>query len=387
MNPIRIFNSISDKGLQQIPEKFRVSTDEKNPVGILLRSHKLSESDFGNRLLAIARAGAGVNNVPVAACTEKGIVVFNTPGANANAVKEMVIAGMLMSSRRIYNAVNDLINYEDKTDLGAVAEKIKNKYTGPELAGKTLGIIGLGSIGVLVAKAATGLDMQVIGYDPFVSVQNAWRIPSTVTKADDISAALRNSDYLSVHIPLNNETKETIDAGLISRMKKGIRIMNFSRGELVSIPDMINALNDGHVNTYVTDFADAALIAHPNCLCFPHLGASTPEAEENCAVIACTSMREYLLNGVIINSVNFPEVHLDSREKYRLAVIHRNEPGMIGFISEILGKKKINITDMVNKSRKDIAYSLFDINQNVDDHTVEELQTRNGVIKVRMILR
>ena len=382
---IRLYNNISDKGLRVFTDDYTVGDDIADAEGLALRSYKLSESDIAQNTVAIARAGAGVNNIPVDYCTSKGVVVFNTPGANANAVKELVIAAMLMSSRKLVNSVNDLAQIEDKSAIAKKAEEIKKHYAGPEIAGKTFGIIGLGAIGVLLAEAAVGLGMNVIGSDPYLSVQNAWRMPREVKRADSVEGMLAESDYVSINVPAIESTKHFINADLIKKMKPGVRVLNFARGELANIDDVIDALKNGHIAYYATDFADEKLFAAPNCLCFPHLGASTQESEDNCAVMACQQLKDYLATGTIQNSVNFPDVISDTMPQYRVAVFHKNIPGMIGKISDIIGEAGINIDDMINKSKGDAAYYLIDLNKPAPEALIETLTGTEGVLRVRNI--
>lgn len=383
---IRKHDKIAEVGLAELPSGFSLSTDEKAPHGLILRSYKLTSAEFGPDLLAIGRAGAGVNNIPVAECTPKGIVVFNTPGANANAVKELAVAALLMSSRGLVQSVAALKGLTDRTDFDKKAEKLKGDFAGPEIAGKTLGIIGLGAIGVLVSQAAVGLDMKVIGYDPYISVQNAWNIPREVRQSTSLEALVAECDYITIHVPLVDATRNLVNAGLISKMKKGVRLINLARAEIMSVPDVVTALKEGHIAQLVTDFADERLIDLPQVLTFPHMGASTPEAEDNCAVLACAQVRDYLRHGNIRNSVNFPNVYLEPRPgSPRVAILHKNVPKMLATISEVFGSRNLNITDMVNASRGEVAYTLLDVEGTPDAETVKHLEGLTGVMKVRII--
>lgn len=385
MFTIRKHDKIAEIGLAELTG-LPVSTDEKNPDGIVLRSHKIQNAEFGEKLLAIGRAGAGVNNIPVEECTQKGIVVFNTPGANANAVKELVIASLLLSSRRIVDSVIALKQVSDRTDIDKKSEKMKAEFAGPEIAGKTLGVVGLGAIGVLVSQAAVGLDMKVIGYDPALSVQNAWNIPREVKQAAHLDTLVAECDYITIHVPLLDATKGLVNAALISKMKTGVRLVNLARSEIVNVPDLVAALKSGKVSFYTCDFADDRLLDLPNVLTFPHLGASTPEAEDNCAVLACRQVREYLERGNIRNSVNFPNVSLEPKiGKPRLSIIHKNVPKMLATISDAIGAVNANIDDMMNASRGEAAYTLLDLDALPDPALVAALQKIPGVVKVRVI--
>jgi len=337
-------------------------------------------------LLAIARAGAGVNNIPVEQCAEKGIIVFNTPGANANAVKELVLAGLLLSSRRIVESIQWVQSLKGKTDISKEIEKNKSKFTGPEIKGKKLGVIGLGSIGVLVANAAQAIGMDVTGYDPFISIPAAWNLSREVHQATNIDTLLAESDYITIHIPLLDETKNIINKDTLSKMKKGVRLLNFSRGELVNTADLLEALKNGIVSKYVTDFPNEELIGVDNVIPIPHLGASTPESEENCAVMAVEQLRDYIENGNIKNSVNYPHCELPrSLDTQRITIAHRNIPNMVGQITSILASKNINISNMINKSKGSYAYTIIDIEGEISNETLDRLSQIVGVLRVRVI--
>jgi D-3-phosphoglycerate dehydrogenase len=346
----------------------------------------MHDMELPDSLKAIARAGAGVNNIPISKCTERGIVVFNTPGANANAVKELVVAGMLLSSRKIVDGVNwakTLIGNGD--EVPKLVEKGKSNFAGPELKGKTLGVIGLGAIGMLVANAAEALGMRVIGLDPYISIDSAWHLSQTVEKAISLDSLLSESDYISLHIPLTDETKGFLDKGKFKVMKDGIRIMNFARGGLVNKADLFEALDEGKVASFVTDFPDEDLLKNEKVLCIPHLGASTPESEANCAVMAVNQVRDFLEDGNIRNSVNFPAARMARNGKYRLIIANRNIPKMVGNITSVLADENINISDMLNRHRDDIAYNIIDLDDDLNENQVAKIRSLDGVIMVRVL--
>ncbi len=358
----------------------------QNADGIAVRSYALHQLILPESLKAIGRAGSGVNNIPVDVCTTKGIVVFNTLGANANAVKELVLCGLLMSSRNVVAGVNWLDTFrETDQDPGQIAEKNKSMFKGSEILGKNLGVIGLGSIGMLVANAATGLGMKVTGYDPFLSVDNAWKLSSSVRKADDLNSLLASSDFITLHVPLNEVTKGMVNKKLFAKMKKGIRIMNFSRSGLVDSHDLTRALEEGTVIKYVTDFPSKELLGVKNVVCIPHLGASTAEAEENCAVMVANQMIDFLKNGNIRNSVNFPDCSLERNSGARLIIINRNIPAMIETITSIIAREKLNISEMINKSKDDVAYTIVDINSTITGNALKKLSDAEGIIRVRVL--
>lgn len=387
MYRISTMNKIAAIGLDLFPrDKYEIATDLPNPDAILVRSADLLETEFPPSVKAIARAGAGFNNIPVKKCTEKGIVVFNTPGANANAVKELVIAGLLLTSRKIIDGVNWGFTVVEKEDqVPELVEKEKSKFQGPEIKGKTLGVIGLGAIGVMVANDALELGMKVIGYDPYISVDAAWNLSHSVQRAESLEGLIAKSDYISLHVPLSDETKGTINAERIKLMKKGVRIINLARGGLVKEPDIIKALKDGTVSSYFCDFPTAELLRCPNAICIPHLGASTPEAEDNCAVMAVKQLIDYLENGNITNSVNFPKCRLEQRSPHRLVVINQNVPNMVGQITTILAGVSVNITDMINHHREEFAYNIIDSEQVIPPEAIEKIKGVKGVISVRII--
>ena len=386
MYRILTMNKISSAGLAVLDKKyFQVSADEEQPHGILVRSAPMGDYEFPKALRAIARAGAGVNNIPVERCTENGIVVFNTPGANANAVKELVLAALLVSSRDVLGSANWVRQKAAECEVSTVVENGKSQFSGPELAGKTLGIIGLGAIGVLVANAAVELGMEVYGYDPYLSVDTALRLDRSVHHANDLDTIFQRSDYITIHVPYNPTTKGTIDAEAINKMKGNVRIINLARGELVDDDDMIEALNNGRVARYVTDFPNNKILQAKNVVAFPHLGASTPESEENCAVMAAKELKDYLENGNITNSVNLPNLTMERSGVARVCVIHRNVPSMLANIMGVLSKDGINIEHMTNKSRGDYAYTVLDVDTLIDDEVRREMKAIENVIRVRIL--
>lgn len=380
---ILTLNKISKVGIDRLPDNYIVGDDVKNPEGILVRSASMHEYEMPQSTLAIARAGAGVNNIPVDKCAEKGIVVFNTPGANANAVKELSVAALLLASRSVVEGVQWAKGLTGD-DVAKQVEKGKSQFVGPEIMGKKLGVIGLGAIGVHVANAAIALGMEVYGYDPYLSIQSAWSLSHHVTKAtlNDIYA---ECDYISLHVPLTDQTREFINKTSISLMKDGVRIINMARGGLVNETDLATALDEGKVAKYVTDFPDANTLTLKNTVCIPHLGASTPESEDNCAIMAVNQMREYLENGNIINSVNFPAVDMPRSGKARLCIFHKNIPAVLSNISTAIAEDNINIANMINKSKGDYAYTIVDCDSDVSDENVQDITALDGIIRVRVL--
>lgn len=386
MYPIKTYNKISKIGLDNFDAKYEIGDDVANPVGAIVRSAALHEEQFDDSLLAIARAGAGTNNIPIERCSDEGIVVFNTPGANANAVKELVLTGLLISSRRILPAIEWAKTLKGNGDqVGKMVEKGKSAFVGPEIRGKKLGVIGLGAIGVLVANAANQLGMKVYGYDPFLSLQNAWNLSHHIIRANDIKEIFETCDYISLHIPLNKDTKDTINADALSLMKDGVRILNFSRDALVNSTDMIVALEQGKVATYVVDFPTDEMIGVNGVICIPHLGASTPESEDNCAEMAAKQLIDYIENGNITNSVNLPNISMPRSGDKRICIIHKNIPNMLTSITGIVAKDRVNIENLLNKSRGDIAYTMLDINDCDTESVEKHITAIDGVIKVRII--
>ena len=381
---IQTFNKISPFGLDILKDAGFEIDNGSDPVGAMVRSAKLHDEQFPNSLLAIARAGAGTNNIPVDRCASEGIVVFNTPGANANAVKELVLAGLLLSSRRVVQGIEWAKTLKGKGDeVGPAVEKGKSAFVGPEIKGKTLGIIGLGAIGVLVANAANHLGMKVVGYDPFLSIESAWNLTHSATRAKNIEEIYKTCDYITIHIPLNDETRGFINKKTIDMMKPGVRILNFARGDLVNSKDLIAALEEGKVASYVTDFPSDDVIGVDGVIAIPHLGASTPESEDNCAKMAAEELVDYIQNGNINHSVNMPNITLARQGNKRICVIHKNIPNMISQIAGALSG--INIENMLNKSKGEYAYSMLDV-ADCDDKAVNDILTAiEGVIRIRII--
>jgi len=383
---IQTLNKISPLGLELFPrDKYEIASDIPNPDAILVRSADMNDMKISSSVLAIARAGAGYNNIPVTRCSESGVVVFNTPGANANAVKELALAAMLLSSRDIVGGINWVASVAGKSDVPELVEKEKSRFTGPEIKGKTLGVVGLGAIGVMVANDAIALGMDVIGYDPYISVEAAWNLSREVVRADTLEGLLAKSDYITLHVPQNETTKGLLDAEKFRMIKKEARVINFSRATVVKDKDIIEALDSGKLSAYVTDFPNAELLACKKVIPVPHLGASTPEAEDNCAIMAVRQIMDYLESGAIRNSVNFPRCRLDQRASYRLLVVNRNIPNMVGQITTILAGANINITDLVNHHRDEFAYNIIDTEQQITGPVLEQISKVDGIIRVRAI--
>ncbi len=383
MFKILTLNKISKAGLSLFGDEFEIHADQcENPDAIMVRSASLHEMELPTSLRAIARAGAGVNNIPIDKCSEQGIVVFNTPGANANAVKELVIAGLLLSSRKVYQGIEWTKSLKGKgEEVPKLVEKNKNQFVGPEIKGKTLGVVGLGAIGVLVANAAMSLGMNVVGIDPFLSVEAALKLSRSVKLAKSMREIYECSDYISLHIPLNDETRNVINADAIASMKDGVRILNFARAELVKDADIINALSSGKVACYVTDFPNDTLVGVEGVITIPHLGASTPESEENCAEMAAQELIEFFKKGSIINSVNFPNVEVHRNGDVLICVIHRNIPAVLSKISSTVSAEGSNIENMYSKSKKEYAYTVLDVTGPVSNEAVETIKKIDGVIK------
>ena len=387
MYQVKCLNKISPLGTSRLGENYHVGEDVENPDAILVRSAAMHDMEFNKNLLAIARAGAGTNNIPVERCVQEGIVVFNTPGANANAVKELVIAALLLTSRKIVPGIEWAGTLKGKGDeVGKLVEKGKSSFVGPEIAGKTLGVVGLGAIGILVANAAEALGMKVMGYDPFLSVEGAWGLSSNTQRALTLEEIYANCDYISLHVPLTPDTKEMINAATIAQMKEHVRILNFARGDLVNNTDLLKALSDGKVAAYATDFPNDALLGVENVLAIPHLGASTPESEDNCACMAADEIKDYLENGNIKNSVNLPNVSMPRENgATRVCIIHQNIPNMISTLTGVLANIGVNIENMQSKSKKEYAYTILDVTGNVNDDTVKAINDNDGIIFVRVI--
>lgn len=382
MYTVKLYNNIAKAGLDQFTDQYEIGDDKTNEDAIVVRSANLHDIDYNPNLKAIARAGAGVNNIDIETCTKKGIAVFNTPGANANAVKELVFAGMLLASRDIYNAITWAKSQTDNPNLAKDMEKQKKKYAGHELAGKSLGIIGVGgAIGRRVANAALRFDMEVHGYDPYMTVDAAWSLSRWVKHEKTLEGVLKNSDFITIHIPQTPDTMNTINKETISQMKDGVKILNMARGGLVNEEDMLEALDSGKVAIYVTDFPTPKLAAHPHCIPIPHLGASTAESEENCAVNAAKEVMDYLEYGNIVNSVNLPRCEMEWNHNYRVSVIHVNKPRMISKITDSFSETN-NIENMINKSRGDIAVTMLDLDKEPLAESLEKLKSLDGIIRV-----
>jgi D-3-phosphoglycerate dehydrogenase len=389
MYSYKIYNNIAQEGID-ILNKNDLKEDKVNPDALLLRSQVLSDSDFNDSLKCIGRAGAGTNNIPVSDATDRGVVVFNTPGANANAVKELVVCGMLLASRGIIQGSSYAMTLKGMAtdDLNRAMESQKKFFKGSELKGKTLGIVGLGAIGSLLAQTANIMGMKIIGFDPYISVDAAWRLPKEVEKADSLETLLANCDYISLHVPLVDSTKNLISSKTLSFLKDGAKIINLSRGGIVNNDDILNSLESGKVDRYVTDFPTPDLIKRADengdVILLPHLGASTKEAEINCANMACEQVSNFLKNGTIVNSVNFPSIRLGRTTNFRLIIINKNEPGMIGKIADQIASSNLNITDMTNKSRDEIAINLIDLDENPSTEIINNIEKIEHVLSVRL---
>ncbi|MDO4538557.1 MAG: 3-phosphoglycerate dehydrogenase family protein [Coriobacteriales bacterium] len=386
MYKVHCINNIAKVGTDALGKNFVLSNNANEAEAIMVRSANLHEMEFSPNLLAIARAGAGVNNIPLDRCAEQGIVVFNTPGANANGVKELVIAGMLLAARDIRGGIDWVDRHSDDPNIGSLAEKAKNRFAGTELAGKTLGVIGLGAIGAMVANAGRSLGMHVMGYDPYLSVKYAWSLDRHVRHVNDLKEIWANADYITIHVPAIKQTLGMISREAIASMKDGVVVLNYARDALVDERAMAEALQEGHVSRYMTDFANANSTQMPRAVVTPHLGASTKEAEDNCAVMAANEIRDYLENGNIENSVNYGEVNLGAMSTpMRLAVFHKNVPGVIGAITSAVSNANVNIENMTDKSRGDYAYSLLDLSGELSDETLASLEKVNGIYRIRAI--
>ena len=379
-------NPISAVGLDQLDENYVNVETAKGADAILVRSAKMHEMEFDKNLKVIARAGAGVNNIPLERCAEEGVVVFNTPGANANGVKELVIAGMLLAARDIIGGINWVQEYEEDGDIAKITEKKKKVFAGTELEGKKLGVIGLGAIGVLVANAAVHLGMEVYGYDPYVSVDSAWRLSRSIHHATTVDEIYKECDYITIHVPLMDSTKNMISAEAISRMKDGVILLNFARDLLVDEEAVLDGITAGKIRRYVSDFPNPVTAGKPGCIVIPHLGASTEESEENCAVMAVRQLQEYLENGNILHSVNFPDCDMGvCTAESRVVIFHKNIANMIAKFSSVLGWNNLNIANMMNKSKGDVAYTMVDLESHVSGSIVNQLKTIDGVFRVRVV--
>jgi D-3-phosphoglycerate dehydrogenase len=388
MYRVRTFNQIAAKGLGRFPiDLFDVTSASDDPHAILLRSHQLAEGDLNAGLRAVARAGAGVNNVPVEACTERGVVVFNTPGANANSVKELVLAALLLASRDVVGGISfvrELSGVDTEAELHALVEAEKQRFKGRELKGRSLGVVGLGAIGSMVARSALDLGMEVLGYDPAISVDAAWRLPAEVRRMENLPSLFARADYVTLHVPLLPETEGMINDASLRMFRPGSVLLNFARQPIVDPAALRAALDDGRVSRYVADFPVPELTDHPRVLLTPHLGASTDEAEENCAVMAADQLIDFLRTGNIRNSVNFPTVILEPSGGHRVAVTNRNVPGVLNRVTAVLAERQINVVDMINKSRADVAYNLIDVKDALDEATIDKLCGIEHVMNVRV---
>ena len=389
MYKIKTYNAIAPIGLERFPaDLYSVGAEVDTADAVLLRSHKLGVDELSSGLRAIARAGAGTNNVPVAQCSERGIVVFNTPGANANSVKELVLTGLLLASRDVFGGINyvrSLASVQDEGELNKLVEAEKKRFKGRELVGKTLGVVGLGAIGSMVARAALDLGMNVVGYDPALSVDAAWRIPAEVERMQNLPSLFAKADYVTLHVPLLPATEGLINEESLRAFKPGSVLLNFARQPIVDATALAAALESGQVARYVADFPVPGLLEHDRVLLTPHLGASTEEAEENCAVMAADQLRRFLESGSIVNSVNFPAVVSEAYEGYRLAVSNENVPGMLGQMTAVLAERNINVIDLVTKSRDGIAYNLIDLSEAPDQGLIDAIAQIESVINVRVI--
>ncbi|MBN1479432.1 phosphoglycerate dehydrogenase [candidate division KSB1 bacterium] len=388
MFKIKTLNKISPIGLEVLPRAdYEISTEIANPDGIILRSYNMHEMELPESLKAVARAGAGVNNIPIDKCTEKGIVVLNTPGANANGVKELVITGLFLASRKIIQGVNwaqTLIGQGDQ--VPKLIEKGKGQFDGPEIKGKTLGVIGLGAIGVMVANDASALGMKVIGFDPFLSVDRAWRLARSTQKAVSLDDLISSSDYISIHAPLTDETKGMINKEKFALMRQGVRVLNFARNGLVNNADLKEAIDEGKVACYVTDFPDEELLQMDSVISIPHLGASTPESEDNCAMMAASQLRDFLECGNLTNCVNFPDCELPFNSQERVIIINKNIPKMVGQITGVMAEKGVNIANMINRQNGDFAYNIIDIDGDFTATDVDGLKNIDGIIMARLLM-
>lgn len=387
MHTIKKLNKISPVIYDYLPkENYNVSSHlEDDSEGFIVRSADCHGMDFSQNTIAIARAGAGTNNIPIDQCTEKGIVVFNSPGANANGVKELVIGAMISVSRNLPEAYDWVRSLKGQGSVEALVEKGKSQFVGGEVKGKTIGVIGLGAIGIMVANAASAIGMNVIGYDPFLSVDRAWSISMYTHKAEKLDELLEKADFITLHIPQNDKTKGFLSTPEFSKMKDGVIILNFARGGLVKTTSLFDAIESGKVKKYVTDFPDDDMLCHPNVFAIPHLGASTPESEENCAMMAAKQLRDFFETGTIVNSVNMPECIVPPSDAVRVTIIHKNLTNMVGQITNTIAKYSLNIADMANKSRGDIAYTVLNLDHEVSQEAIDEIASIEGVIKLRVI--
>ena len=379
-------NPIAGVGLDLFSDDYKKVDDIKDADAALVRSAAMHDMELGDKVLAVARAGAGVNNIPLDKCAEQGIVVFNTPGANANGVKELVLAGMLLASRDIAGGIEWVKSDKEDGDIAKTAEKQKKKFAGCEISGKKLGIIGLGAIGQLVANAATHLGMEVYGYDPYISVDAAWNLSRDIHHIQNVEDIYRTCDYITIHVPLMDSTKNMISAEAISRMKDGVILLNFARDLLVDEEAMVDALAAGKIKKYVSDFPNTTTVGAKGCIVTPHLGASTAESEDNCAIMAVREIRDYMENGNITHSVNYPDCNMGAcTTAGRVAILHKNVKSMIGQYTTVLGEADINVSDMTNKAKGDYAYALIDVDSQITDEVLKKLQAIDDVLRVRVV--
>jgi len=389
MHRIKTYNTISAEGLDRFErERYEIGQDIAHPDALLLRSHKLQGSEIPDSVTAIARAGAGVNNIPLAVCSERGIPVFNTPGANANAVKELVAAAMLLASRDIVGGIA-FAQAQDPgmsaQDMNTLMEQEKKRFAGAELAGKTLGVVGLGSIGSLVARLGLDLGMVVVGFDPALSVEAAWRLPSEVQRMENVQSLFSRSDFVSLHLPVLDSTRGLVNEEMLTHFKKGSCLLNFAREEIVSTEAVVAALDNGQLRCYVADFPNPMLLGRTDTLLMPHIGASTAEAEENCAIMAANQLKAFLEHGNIRNSVNFPAIELERTTDYRITIANRNEPGMLSHVLTLIGDEGLNVADLLNKSFGDVAYNIIDLDEVPQEGLLNKISTVEGVINLRLI--
>ena len=389
MYKIRTYNAISAKGLNRFPQdSYQIGSDIADPEGFILRSQKLHDEQVPESLLAVARAGAGVNNIPVADYTDKGIVVFNSPGANANAVKELIVAGLLLGSRDIYggmNYVQELDHMDDAGEMGKLLEKEKKRFAGAEIAGKTLGVVGLGAIGSIIANLGLELGMNVIGYDPAISVEAAWQLSGRVERMESLQALLAKADFVTLHVPAIPATQDLINSETLGLMKSNAKILNFAREQIVNTKDLVAALENGTIAGYISDFPMPELLGRKDVLLMPHIGASTAEAEENCAVMAANQLMDFIENGNIENSVNFPPTKMARNGGARLTFCNSNVPKVLGSVLSILADFELNVVDMVNKSRNEVAYNIIDVEGEISPEIVEQIQQVDGVMRIRVL--
>ena len=389
MYKIRTYNAISAKGLNRFPQdSYQIGSDIADPEGYILRSQKLHDEQVPESLVAVARAGAGVNNIPVADYTDKGIVVFNSPGANANAVKELIVAGLLLGSRDIYggmNYVQELDHMDDAGEMGKLLEKEKKRFAGAEIAGKTLGVVGLGAIGSIIANLGLELGMDVIGYDPAISVEAAWQLSGRVERMESLQALLAKADFVTLHVPAIPATQDLINSETLGLMKSNAKILNFAREQIVNTKDLVAALENGTIAGYISDFPMPELLGRKDVLLMPHIGASTAEAEENCAVMAANQLMDFIENGNIENSVNFPPTKMARNGGARLTFCNSNVPKVLGSVLSILADFELNVVDMVNKSRNEVAYNIIDVEGEISPEIVEQIQQVDGVMRIRVL--